>query len=188
MCMLNYLSIKPKNIFECFICLWKWFYTFVLLVCVFVLFSKNWFRGSFGRSLRLRASRESCLREINFFSIHTESHYFLASVLRLSSSCEMVFRKKLEIFLFHTEAIATVLRLTASRESFWASMALFATISLLPNLWKKCVFNFYVADVISFQKLLTSLALPLSTQKPFLTQTSSIPSLFSTILTSRYVF
>ena len=29
MCMLKYLMIKPKNIFECFICFWKWFYTFV---------------------------------------------------------------------------------------------------------------------------------------------------------------
>ena len=34
MCMLNYLSIKPKKIFECFICFWKWFYTFLLLVFV----------------------------------------------------------------------------------------------------------------------------------------------------------
>ena len=41
--------------------------------CVFVFFSKNWFRGSFARSSRLRASRESCLREINFLSTHTES-------------------------------------------------------------------------------------------------------------------
>ena len=35
MCMLKYLMIKPKKIFECFICLWKWFYTFVLLVFLF---------------------------------------------------------------------------------------------------------------------------------------------------------
>ena len=34
MCMLNYLLIKPKKIFECFICFWKWFYIFVLLVFV----------------------------------------------------------------------------------------------------------------------------------------------------------
>ena len=32
MCMLNYLLIKPKKIFECFICFWKWFYTFVFLI------------------------------------------------------------------------------------------------------------------------------------------------------------
>ena len=30
MCILNCLSIKPKNIFEYFICFLKWFYTFVL--------------------------------------------------------------------------------------------------------------------------------------------------------------
>ena len=34
MCMLKYLMIKPKKIFECFICFLKWFYTFVLLVFV----------------------------------------------------------------------------------------------------------------------------------------------------------
>ena len=34
MCMLNYLLIKPKKIFECFICFLKWFYIFVLLVFV----------------------------------------------------------------------------------------------------------------------------------------------------------
>ena len=44
MCMLKYLMIKPKNIFECFICFWKWFYTFVLLVFVqnaFLCFSSK---------------------------------------------------------------------------------------------------------------------------------------------------
>ena len=34
MCMLKYLMIKPKKIFECFICFLKWFYTFVHLVFV----------------------------------------------------------------------------------------------------------------------------------------------------------
>ena len=32
MCMLKYLLIKPKKIFECFICFLKWFYTFVSYV------------------------------------------------------------------------------------------------------------------------------------------------------------
>ena len=67
MCVLNFLLIKPKNIFEYFICFLKWFYTFVFLSfclkCLFVLFFKNWFRGSFARSSRLRASREKCLKE-----------------------------------------------------------------------------------------------------------------------------
>ena len=34
MCMLKYLMIKPKKIFECFICFWKWFFTFVFLVFI----------------------------------------------------------------------------------------------------------------------------------------------------------
>ena len=62
MCMLKYLMTKSKKIFECFICFWKWFYTFVLLVfcskCIFVFFFKNKFRSCFARSLQLRASRE----------------------------------------------------------------------------------------------------------------------------------
>ena len=32
MCMLKYLLIKSKKIFECFICFWNWFYTFVSYV------------------------------------------------------------------------------------------------------------------------------------------------------------
>ena len=42
MCMLKYLLIKPKKFFECFICFWKWFNTFVSYVlfkmhfCVFL--------------------------------------------------------------------------------------------------------------------------------------------------------
>ena len=44
MCMLKYLLIKPKMIFECFICFWKWFYTFVSYVFVqnaFLCFSSK---------------------------------------------------------------------------------------------------------------------------------------------------
>ena len=44
MYMLKYLLIKPKNIFECFICFWKWFYTFVSYVFVqnaFMCFSSK---------------------------------------------------------------------------------------------------------------------------------------------------
>ena len=61
--MLHYLLIKPKKIFECFICFWKWFYTFVLLVFVqnaFLCFSSiDWFRGSFARSSKSWASCET---------------------------------------------------------------------------------------------------------------------------------
>ena len=35
-CMLNYLMIKPKKIFEYFICFWKWF----LSLCFWMFFSK----------------------------------------------------------------------------------------------------------------------------------------------------
>ena len=48
--------------------------------CIFVFFFKNWFRGYFTRSTRLRASREMCLREIKKSHFHTES---LATTLRV---------------------------------------------------------------------------------------------------------
>ena len=44
MCMLKYWLIKSKNIFECFIFFWKWFYTFVYYVFVqnaFLCFSSK---------------------------------------------------------------------------------------------------------------------------------------------------
>ena len=44
MCMLKYLLIKPKKIFECFICCWKWFYTFLSYVFIqnaFLCFSSK---------------------------------------------------------------------------------------------------------------------------------------------------
>ena len=43
--------------------------------CIFVFFSKNWFRGSFARSSQLRASRGSCLREIIFFFVNSYKGY-----------------------------------------------------------------------------------------------------------------
>ena len=80
--------------------------------CIFVFFFKNWLRGCLARSLRLRASRKTSLREIKYFSIsYRESCYCLASISWLKPSREMIFRQKLEIFQFHAEAITTVSRL-----------------------------------------------------------------------------
>ena len=62
MCILNYLSIKPKNIFEYFICFCKCFYAYVIWIFVqiafFMFFIKNSFKGIFARSLQLSSSRE----------------------------------------------------------------------------------------------------------------------------------
>ena len=92
MCMLKYLLIKPKNIFECFICFWKWFYTFKSYVFVpnaFLCFSSK--TGS-GVVLQLRASREKGLREINFFIMsHRNSRYCIATTSRPTASREMLF-------------------------------------------------------------------------------------------------
>ena len=63
MYLLNYLLIKPKNIFEYFICFWKCFYAFVFWVFVqiafFMFFIKNSFRGIFARSLQVSFSLEN---------------------------------------------------------------------------------------------------------------------------------
>ena len=50
--------------------------------CFFVFFFKNWFRGSFARSSRLRASREMYLREIKKSHFHTETLAIASRVLR----------------------------------------------------------------------------------------------------------
>ena len=67
MCILNCLLIKPKNIFEFFICFLKWFYAFVFWVFVqiafFMFFIKDSFRGILARSSRLSSSRENGLRQ-----------------------------------------------------------------------------------------------------------------------------
>ena len=65
MYILSCLSIKPKKIFEYFICFWKCFYAFMFWVLFkfFMIFIKNSFKGIFARSSRLRTSREKSLRE-----------------------------------------------------------------------------------------------------------------------------
>ena len=63
MCILKYLLIKPKKFFECFICFWKWFYTFVSYVFVqnaFLCFSSKIGLGVVSpeaRNLKLPAKR-----------------------------------------------------------------------------------------------------------------------------------
>ena len=65
MCILNWLSIKPKKIFKYFICFWKCFYAFVFWVFVqialFMFFIKNSFRGIFAKSSRVSSSHENGL-------------------------------------------------------------------------------------------------------------------------------
>ena len=124
-CMLNHLSIKPKKIFEYFICFWKWFYTFVFLVFVqnaFLCFSS-------------KTGSEAVLREARNLELlakcalgKLESHFFIQKVSLLPREYFAtklflwnVFRKKLENFQFHTRAIATISQLKASHKSFSVS-------------------------------------------------------------------
>ena len=50
--------------------------------CIFVFFFKNWFRGLFARSSRLRASHEMCLREIKKSQFYTQSPATTSRVFR----------------------------------------------------------------------------------------------------------
>ena len=55
------------------------------LKCIFVFFFKNWFKGSFARSSRLRASREKCSKEIKFFQLQTKKPCWSRSLDGLST-------------------------------------------------------------------------------------------------------
>ena len=105
---------KDFLVFYMFLKVILYFYAFSFCSkCIFVFFFKNWFRGFFARSSRLRASRKMCLREItkSHFS-YRKSHYCLASILRLNSSREMFLGKNWKFFkfiqrlsrLFHTKS------------------------------------------------------------------------------------
>ena len=77
MCILKYLLIKTQKVFWVFYMFLKvilYFRVFSFCSkCIFEFFFKNWFRGLFARSSRLRASHEMCLREITKSYFHTES-------------------------------------------------------------------------------------------------------------------
>ena len=99
--------------------------------CIFVFFFKNWFRGSFARSSRLKASRENSLWEINFVSIsYKESHDCLASISQLNLSHKMFLGKNWKFFNLYRgnrDCLMTVLRLKASCKSFCSSVVFFTT-------------------------------------------------------------
>ena len=130
--------------------------------CIFVFFFKNWFRGSFARSSRLRASCETSLREINFFTFIQRVSLLFRGYFATKLFSRNVFQAKTEIFQFHTKAIATVSQLSCDcfvTKSFSRKLQ---CVSRLPNPRKIRVFSFYVADVTIFQILCFSLTLPLS--------------------------
>ena len=91
MCILNCLSIKPKTIFEYFICFWKCFCAFVFWVFVqiafFMFFIKNSFRGIFARSSWLSSSQENGLRQnMKTKNLNRKFCDYFATVSRVKSS------------------------------------------------------------------------------------------------------
>ena len=130
--MLNCLLIKLKFFFlrilyvfesdfilSCFKFLFNMHFCVVLQKLVQRYFrenleAKSFLRKEFKGNLKISFSyKEYCDR--------------LATISRPSTSCEMIFRQKLEKHKFHTEAITTISRLKASHESFCASVVFFKT-------------------------------------------------------------
>ena len=65
---------KDFWVFYMFLKVFLYFRTFSFCSkCIFVFFFKNWFKGCFARSSRLRASCEMCLKEIKKSRFHTKS-------------------------------------------------------------------------------------------------------------------
>ena len=92
--------------------------------CIFVFFFKNWFKGCFVKSSRLRASRKKVRKGNKFFdSLYRNFCDYLATISRPKASREMQFGQN---WIFpnsdrsYCGCIATVSRFTASRESFCA--------------------------------------------------------------------
>ena len=74
---------KDFWVFYMFVKVILYFHAFIFRSkCIFVFFFKNWFKGCFARSLRLRASRKMCLREIKKSLFHTESLATASRVFR----------------------------------------------------------------------------------------------------------
>ena len=76
MCMLKYLLIKPKYIFECFICFWKWFYTFVSFVFIqnaFLCFSsKTGLEGVSREARALELPAKSFVLQMHFSRVTSQ--------------------------------------------------------------------------------------------------------------------
>ena len=169
MCMLKYLLIKSKKIFECFICFLKWFYTFVILVFVqnaFLCFSSKTGSEVF--------SREACNLELSAKCAYGkfQSHIFIQKVLLLPRE---YFTTKLfswnvlgknwkfsSSYRGYRDCLMTVSWLKASHEKLLTFSGPFrdciVSASLLPNPRKMHFFSFYVVDVTCFQNHLISLA------------------------------
>ena len=78
----------------------------------FCVFLQKLVQRRFHEKLATQSFPRNQLKENKIFSIsYKKSRYCLASISLLNPSPEMLFRQKLEIFQFHTEAIATVSRL-----------------------------------------------------------------------------
>ena len=137
-----------------------------ILLCFFFLFNIHFcvfLQKTGSESFHEKLATESFPRNVlkgNFkvtFS-YRKSRYCLMSISRLNSSREMFLGKTRNfssLYKGYRDCFATK---SFSRKLQYVSRL----ISWLSNPRKMRVFSFYVADVTSFQKLLTSLALPLS--------------------------
>ena len=174
MCMLKYLLIKSKNIFECFICFWKWFYTFVLFV-----FVQNAFLCFSSKTSSEAILRKACDLELpaKYALEKLTSHIFIQRVSLLPREYFMtkhfsrnVFRQKLKILNF-TQRLLRLSRDCFTTKSFSRKLQCVSRlISWLPNPRER-VFSILYSRCDGFSKTLyfpriASLE-PLSTQNHF---------------------
>ena len=99
LCMLNYLMIKPKKIFECFMCFWKWFLS---------LWSLKFFSN------------------VKFLVLKNFVFGHFTTTSRVASSCKIL--KKFQIFKNFRQRISWVLRdLDLTRENMPCASAYFVS-------------------------------------------------------------
>ena len=131
---------------------------------ILVFFFKNWFKGYFARSSRLRASHEMCLREIKKSHFHTKSLVVASRVFHDKILLAKCFQVKTGNFSISHRGYHDCL----ATKSFSRKLQ---CVLQLPNLQKTHVFSFYAVDMTVFQALCffprTTSLKPPSTQNPF---------------------
>ena len=166
LCVLNYLMIKPKNIFECFISFWKCF-------CVSLVFWKFFQKA---KSVLLRNSYTSIFASVSWVRL-------LAPKLRKWGS-EFPFLPK-----FYIESLATPSQVIHEK---WLPAKLHLCIWGISWETRKSLASTYPAKwadfqflnghmVVVFQKSYFASFVPLSTQNTIFHQISTKPSWISSL-------
>ena len=168
LCMLNYLIIKPKKIFKCFICFWKCLGVSLMFWKFFQKAKSVLLKNSYISISASKVSRTQVVKMRKWISIsskilHRESLNSLASHSREMASC-----KSCPVHLRH-----------------------FARNSQVPHNYLSCKMSgfsvFKEAHNDSFSKLYFAFLVSLSTQNTIFTQISTKTHWISSLRLLRYV-